>query len=212
MFNIIIIHSLGGREHWLRNSLESLKGYDNRYPIYIFISDPKTIEPSFQSYLDSLKYPVYRSEERWETAAIRYINRVVHPDQFVYLHDSIEIKNDTIFDLCFDPQLDNQSVYFFHRFTSYAGKFRREALSKIYIPLCLTKAEACINEDKDATPQYESFMREYWKIEKTYWLFPGLNDTGVFEHKFGRKNMIIENEYLRKYKGTWAWNMIREDE
>ena len=206
---IVVIHTLAGREAWLRNSLERLKGYDNRYPLVIYFSDPNPPDISFQSYLGTLPYPVYYFPERYETGCISYVNRIIQPDEFIYLHDSIEIKDTAIFDMSFNFK---QSVHYFERFMCYAGKFRKEALDHIVIPVSKTKTEACVNEDKDALPQFNSFMWKYFKIEHCHWLFPGFSESSIFVEKFGRKNMVIENNFLIKYKGTYKWSLINDNE
>jgi len=206
---IVVIHTLAGREAWLRNSLERLKGYDNRYPLVIYFSDPNPPDISFQSYLGTLPYPVYYFPERYETGCISYVNRIIQPDEFIYLHDSIEIKDTSIFDMSFNLKW---SVHYFERFMCYAGKFRREALDKIVIPVSMTKTDACINEDKGAKPECNSFMWKYFKIEDCIWLFPGFKDGKTFQDKFGRRNLVVENRFIKKYKGTWKWSMIKDDE
>jgi len=30
-----------------------------------------------------------------------------------------------------------------------------------------------------------------------------------FERKFGRQNMIMENQYIKKYKAHWTYNMLK---
>jgi hypothetical protein len=217
MNKLIVIHTVAGRENWLKNCLNSLKDYGNsydikcnptHYPIYIIITGQIELSDSFKFYLNSLSYPlIYAQHTDWETGVIAYIHTIFQPEHFIYLHDSIEIKDTTLFDLSFKHP---NSVYYFHRFMSYMGKYKRTTLNKIQITQSYSKQQACINEDKDALEQYNSFMWQYFKIETPHWLFPGLNDTNIFEEKFGRKNMILENQYLKKYKGHWNWSMIKE--
>jgi hypothetical protein len=214
MTQAIIIHTVGKCEEWCRNILSNLLNY-SKYPIHIVVSDPFPIPKSFKTYLDQLPFPVYYCPQyRWEIGAIKFVNETLKFDEFVYLQHSIEVKNTELFDLLFNERHQDKSVHVFWRFMCYIGKYRKIALDKINIRVIRSKAEACMNEDWHCpTSEFkDSFMTQYYKIEPWCWLFKGFNESGDFVEKFGRMNMVVENEYLRKYKGTWQWSLIKEDE
>lgn len=217
MNNIIILHTTGNGEGWCKNALKNLQLYD-KYPIHIIIDDHSPITPSFQEYLYDLLIPVHISPYRWEVGAIKFAKENLKFDNLVYLQHSLEIKNLELFDLLFDEHFNNSSVYIFWRFMCYLGKYRKVALDKINIPIIYTKSDACVNEDKDCKESYvwqdgaKSFMWQLFRTESLHWLFPGFNDSHIFEQKFGRLNMRIENEYLIKWKGTWDWRMIDDSQ
>ena len=203
--NIVVVHTLAGREDWFRLFLQYIKDYDNRYPLHVVVTDPKLLSDEFQNLLNSLPYSIhYVPNVRWETGCIKFVHEKLKPDSFIYLHDSLVVKDDTLFDLCFS---EKQTVYFFQRFMSYAGKFRKEILDQIEIPICKTKADACINEDRYANPEY-SFIKEYMKLDEGIWLFPGFGDSNIYIDIFGKRRMVIENDYLIKFKGCWSWKMV----
>ena len=86
-------------------------------------------------------------------------------------------------------------------FGCYMGKYRRSVLQQVGIPQTLTKRDAVWLEVEWGRRYYEADPR-------TVILFPDLRDSNVFEEKFGRNNMILENESLKKYKGTWTWDQL----
>ena len=84
----------------------------------------------------------------------------------------------------------------------FLGKYRREILNQMSIPLTKTKMEAVLQEC--------AFNEAYSRLEpKMATIFNPLVNTTIFEEKFGRNNMILENDYIKKYKATWALNMVK---
>jgi hypothetical protein len=214
MTQAIVVHSVGNCEDWCRNVLSNLLDY-TKYPIHVVITDPQPVPESFQEYLKKLPFPVHFCPQyRWEIGAIKFVNETLKFDEFVYLQHSVEIKDTRLFDLLFNPAHSHQSVHVFWRFMCYLGKYRKVALDKINIREIKLKSEACVNEDWHCDPKYfkDSFMTQYYAIEPWFWLFRGFNESGNFVEKFGRLNMIVENHFLRKYKGTWNWSLIDDSQ
>jgi hypothetical protein len=122
-------------------------------------------------------------------------------DEFVLLHDTCVVKTNTLFDLFFGYQGTSVSVS--PNFLSYLGKFRTKTLLKLTIPNVHTKREAV-----DAESQ---FLREYISFEPNHIvLFPGFDEHYRWQAKHGRMNMVLENDYLIKYKATWHPSMIED--
>jgi hypothetical protein len=74
-----------------------------------------------------------------------------------------------------------------------------------------------VKDKWSAVLQEQYFNQEYFKVSNPVILFPPKtfdkgNKENNYEMKFGRNNQILENEYLKKYKGTWNPNMIKESE
>lgn len=62
---------------------------------------------------------------------------------------------------------------------------------------------------KHAAVRFEThYLRQ---IQPDTVLFPNMYDTNVFEDKNGRNNMIIENEYFKKYKGYYNLDLVNRD-
>ena len=83
-------------------------------------------------------------------------------------------------------------------FGMYLGIYSRATLNKVGIPVAQNKEDAI---------RYEvEWHREYCNQEQVEIMFPELTDgnaKGTEEHH-GRINLVLENDYLIKYKGTWA--------
>lgn len=170
---------------WLNNLLESFDGYSNYLRLII------------QNY-------------GWELGKIAFMRDHTDFDEFFLLHETTEIKDPKMFDIIFDEHA-GESVIFGSPYNSYLMKYRREVLEGMEIPAVHNKKEAVYYE--------EWWNREYAKKE-------GSNNIWTFDHffrdggesgddrrtinKFGRDNLIIENDFLIKYKGTWDIYQLEE--
>lgn len=123
-------------------------------------------------------------------------------EEFVILQDSMEIKDTKIFDLCFE-RWAGVSVSLSSTpapFGSTHGKFIRSILLECDIPKISSKREDILYE--------VSFAEEYRrKCNGVEVLMCDLPHSDKFEEKFGRKNMVVENDWIKKYKGTWHPSM-----
>jgi hypothetical protein len=167
--NCIVIATTPGREEWLSQCLKSLGNRD-----HIVISDFS-----------------------WELGKIKWMYDNTSIERWLFLQDSIVIKDEKFFDLIFsyDKSVAVSSCPVL--FGMYLGIYHRETLSKINIPKV---------KDKEQSIFYEhSWNNEYCKNEKVPLLFKDLSDSNSKGQKFlfGRNNLILENDYLIKYKGTW---------
>ena len=177
MKQAIVIGSTTQTKDWLQNCLNSFGKYD-KYPIIVVVNDD------------------------FELGKLKWVYDNTDIDEFFLLHDTVEIKNTDLFDLAFNYDgsfaLSNQPV----QMGMFLGKYRREILDQMSIPLTKTKMEAVLQEC--------AFNEQYSKLEpKMATIFNPLLNSDKFEEKFGRKNMILENDYIRKYKATWALNMVK---
>jgi len=177
MDNAIVIGSTTNTKDWLQNCLNSFNGY-NKYPIIVVINDD------------------------FELGKLKWVYEHTKVDQIFLLHDTVEIKDPSLFEVAFDFDgsyaLSNQPVYL----GMFLGKYRREILDQMIIPETKTKMEAVLAEI--------SFNNEYERLEQKRGIIcqPIVN-TSNFEEKFGRNNMILENDYIKKYKGTWSLEMVK---
>jgi hypothetical protein len=108
-------------------------------------------------------------------------------EDFVFLHDTVVIKDLSLFDRLFEYK---GIVSISPRFLSYLGKFNSEILKQKNIPEVKTKRDA-----------YET---EMW-LRRAFPTAPCFDRTFVdgnhrFEEIHGRMNMVLENNYLRKMK------------
>ena len=177
MKQAIVIGSTTQTKDWLQNCLNSFGCYD-KYPIIVVVNND------------------------FELGKLKWVYDNTDIDEFFLLHDTVEIKDTGLFDLAFNYDgsfaLSSQPV----QMGMFLGKYRREILDKMSIPLTKTKMEAVLQEC--------AFNEQYSKLEsKMATIFNPLLNSDKFEEKFGRKNMILENDYIRKYKGTWSFEMVK---
>lgn len=156
---------------------------------------------NFESTLPKSKYPLrIVKSDNFELGAITEVMNDY--DEFIFLHDTCEIKSDKLFSFCFE-ECGGRSVSFANHpspFGMYLGKYRSEILKRISWRLPETKLEAVEGEI--------SFPNDYARVEYPISIPNSLTSSNVFEEKFGRLNMILENDWIKKYKATWNRNMI----
>lgn len=152
--------------------------------------------------LDSIEtaYPVVVTNHTgWVTDGLREASQYGF-EEFVYLNESCVVKDNSLWELLFD-EYAGKSVALSPRFLMFMGKFRKEPLDKLSFPLIDGKvADVLLGEGQ--------LMKRYMSIEPTVTPFPEFKDSPKFENRHGRKNMVLENRYLKKWKGTWDVDMI----
>ena len=207
MKQTILIPTHEGHEEWLHNCIHSIRVATQdklKYALTIVGngSDVPAVDVPWDWELTTLKNP-----ENWfEYGAVIPVMERTKYDEVFLLHDTCEIKNAYLFDLIFE-KYPGISVALTRNFQMHMGKFLRSVLEKVDIPRA---KDAWVDADVE-----ESFPPKY--IVAADWryvtLFPGFASVGDWpperEEKFGRLNMVLENEFLKKYKSKWSRNMIR---
>jgi len=179
MRQAIVIGSTTTTKDWLQNCLNSFGKYD-KFPIIVVINDD------------------------FEMGKIKWVMDNTNLDEFFLLHDTVEIKDTSIFDQAFTECASKSFALSSHPdyMGMFLGKYRREILKQMVLPTTKTKEQAVIQE--------ADFNRNYANLEPfKVVLNPPLLNTDIFEDKFGRKNMVLEDRYIKKYKGTWCWEMVK---
>lgn len=125
----------------------------------------------------------------YEIAALRAGCR--HYDRFLFLQDSTEVLHPGFWDV-----IDTcEPSWLFGGPPMYLGVYDRDQLEPAIedAPLVMDKAWSIAWEG--ALPKRLNYPT----------LWPGITDgTGRIEERHGRKNLVLENKYLRKWKGTWT--------
>lgn len=178
MKQAIVIATTPSTYNWLNNLLSTLEGY-HEYPIIVL------------------------SDYKYELGKINWVMEHTDYDEFFLLQDTCEVVDHSIFDMAFN-QFKGRSVAVDPTFKSYIGKYRREVLSKMVVPIATSKAEAVTYE--------EDFNFAYLaKDPTTVHLTNDFCHSDTYLEKFDRLNMVIECPWLRKYKHIWNRDMIREN-
>lgn len=118
-------------------------------------------------------------------------------DSFIFVPDStIFLDTKTLLDKCFDEYagLSVSLSQFPNAFGMYLGKYMSAEVLSLQQPSVVTKLDAV---------RYESEWCKQYAALHAYKELGNLPHSNVFEQRHGRLNMVCENEYLRRYKGSW---------
>ena len=137
-------------------------------------------------------------ERGFELGKIEWVYRNTTLERFLFLQDSAEVLSKGFWGRLEEfpgsvALLGDPSVY-----GSYMGVYERKVLDKLVgWPLVDSKMGSIANEIM--------WTRDYAdKAGGVPVLFPDLTDAdGHMGEKFGRMNLVLENQYFRKWKGTW---------
>lgn len=134
----------------------------------------------------------------FELAKIRWVMENTTAERFLFLQDSWVIKSEGFWDLLgqFEGSVAlTRDPYFFG---CYAGVYERSVVDRIGTPVVKDKQDSILLEI--------DWHRRYVEasVEPTV-LFPELTDKNAagIVVKHGRENLVLENEFVRKFKGTW---------
>ena len=171
---MIVIATTPGREQWLQQCLASIK-----HPVLVL------------------------SDFTFELGKINWIFNNTKIDRFMFLQDSVVIKNQSLFDLLLKDKgsisLTNDPCMY----GMYLGVYERQILEKIEIPVPKTKAESIAYE--------LSWTDNYCKAARNVRLaFTDFSDSRSKRKQvlFGRENLVLENDFLIKYKGNWGQQVV----
>lgn len=151
--------------------------------------------------LDSIQtdYPIIISNhEGWCMDGIRKVFETTDYNEICILNESMIIKDNSIWDKIFKEN-EGKSVMLGVNYLMFFGKFRREKLPPF----------PEIHSKKDDVLLGElGWCGEYMKNDSYVEIQPMTDGYSVYEEKNGRNNMILENDYFKKYKGHWNLEMI----
>jgi len=150
---------------------------------------------------------VILSDYTFELGKIKFILEQTKIKKFLFLQDSIVFKDVERFYYDISKFDGSVSVNNFPtHYGSYMGVYERKILNKIKIPKIINKEESVYYE--------VAFNNKYLKLASynVPVLYPEFKDNlnSGFEFVNGRKNLIIENDILIKYKGTWSIDQLNK--
>lgn len=183
-----IVHHRSNKK-FLYNLLESIKGV--KYPVYIVINEVSNFDHSFPYKV------ILNPDGGYELGALKKLLQETDDEDIFLIQDSHEIKDLSLFDLAASlPGSLATAKGFYH----YTGKYKRSILEKVGIPDTKSKQDA-INAEYDWHRVYCKHDPQIVMLEN-----PLIDDMPNmrYEEKFGRLNMVLENDYVKKYKGNWG--------
>jgi hypothetical protein len=134
----------------------------------------------------------------FELSKIGWVMDNTNANRFLFLQDSWVIKDETFWHLLDDTSGSVALTADPYFFGCYAGVYERSVIEQIGVPVITTKREAIDNEI--------AWHQDYVKVAgEPLVLFPDLKDSNSTRQveKHGRTNLVLENDYIAKYKGTW---------
>lgn len=152
-------------------------------------------------------YVFFNEKNSWECGCLQTVLAQTDYDEFFFLPSTTEIKDAELFKMVFQEHC-GQSVAISGSYRMYMGKYLRKILEQIEFPV--------VNNKLDAVKEYEGkdgFIQHYLKKcsqDESIVLFPAFCNEQRIENRFGRKNRIYENEYLKRYQGHWMKGMCAE--
>lgn len=118
-------------------------------------------------------------------------------DEFIFLPHSTQVLDNSLWSLAFEKyagtsvSLSQSPVPFGY----YLGKYLAKDVEKVGCPAVHNKAEAI---------GYESaWTATYREATGPYVALGDLPHTDVFVERHGRRNMVVESQWLRRYKSCW---------
>lgn len=174
----IVIGTDYGREDWLANCLKTLEGC--KYQVIVL------------------------TQGRYELGKIKWVYDHTDLEEFIFLHDTMEIKRFEWMDEAFAHPF---SVSLTPMPNMYLAKYQRKVLKHVPIPEAKTKEDSVYYEGH--------FAHEYFKVDPAFKvLWDNLEDAADGQRRyieaFGRLNLILENDDIAKYKGTWSLEQALE--
>lgn len=171
----VVIATGMGRGDWVRDCLESIPRGD---------------------------VTIHRSATGGELGAVRAMYERTNMARWLILQDSVVVKGPGLFDLV---DAVNGPLLVAPIPCMYLAVFERDVLHRLEIPQC----EAGLDRELAITHERE-WMARYLDTARGLGyecpiLFPDFTDTNASDkvERHGRTNLVLENEYLIKYKGTW---------
>lgn len=145
------------------------------------------------------KYPIIiLSDYSFEIGKIKQMLNTDY-DEFFLLQDTIEVKDPEIFEIVFSKQ--GKTVTLDPTMRSYLVKYQKTFLSTLDIPDAKTKLDSINIEDW--------LYHQHLADTTVHCLTDNFNKSDVFEEKFGRLNMVLENKWLKKYKSIWSRSQLK---
>lgn len=127
-------------------------------------------------------------------------------DEFFVLNDTIKVKDNYLFNVLFEEN-KGKSVFMNKKGQMFLNKYLMKEL--LQCDISIIKNVKCKRDD---VVLENKLHYEYIKRFNPVILDETFIDNNKREKKFGRLNMILENNYLKKYKGCWKKKMIETSE
>lgn len=152
-------------------------------------------------------YPIMiTNHEGWQIDGIRLAWEATDYDEIFFLNDTMVVKDNSIWDIAF-KHFAGKSVTCAEKFQMYLAKYRREIVEQIPFPRVTNRRDDVIHGEDIWNHKYMEKDPDYISLDPMTDVNPDIESN--FEFKYGRKNMVIENRYFKKWKSQWNISMIQ---
>ena len=111
------------------------------------------------------------------------------------------VKDNSIWDIVFKDN-EGRGVTIGDNYLMFLGKYLRKYVEQTTFPIVNSKKE-------DVLLGEQGWNAQYRKADPTWTQVEGMTDTfDIFEDRHGRRNMILECKYFKKWKGSWNIEMV----
>lgn len=155
-----------------------------------------------QDCLNSIQtdYPVILSNhEGWVMEGFKKMWQTTAYEELFFMNESMVCKDNTIWDIVFH-EYGGKSVMMSERYLMFFGKFRRQMINQLVFPEVHNKLEDVILGEGQ-------WCQQYWELNDHIEIQPladgDTTNPDNFEEKYGRNNLVLENQYFKKYKATY---------
>jgi hypothetical protein len=191
---IIIPSHISRIDTWLKDCLASL---DTKHPVMVVFQGDKPAK--------GLKIGfdyTHQTLNGYDPGGIVWAMENCKDEEFFLLHDSCIVKDNLLWKVVFEGYRENSVALANHPtiFGMFLGKYRMEIAKQLDPPIAKDKTHAVDLE--------EEWNRKYCELDYPIVLDEPLSIGDKFEQRHGRENMILENRWIKKYKGAWNRNML----
>lgn len=151
--------------------------------------------------LDSIvtDYPIVISNHSgWCMTGIQKVFETTDYDELCILNETMICKDNSVWDIIFKEN-EGKSVMLGQGYLMFFGKYLRKHI--LPFPEVKTKRDDVLLGEDEWSKGYGRLPIEHVQLQPLY-------DTNVFEEKNGRNNMVLENDFFKKYKGSWSLDMV----
>ena len=146
------------------------------------------------------------SDYTFELGKIDFVMKHTNIERFLLLQDSVVFKDVKKF---YENLSWYQGSVSINKCPTYYGSFmgvyERRILKRMQIPVVKSKKEQ-VTYEMTFNNAYANLLEGFVPI-----MYPELNDTTntSFVERHGRTNLVLENDVMIKYKGTWRQDQIK---
>ena len=172
----------------------------------VVISTSPGREVWVQEILSSINRPcVVVSDFGYELGKIRWVLENTTAERFVFLQDSVVVRDESFIDLLFEAKGSSCLMCTPKCLGAYLGLYERKVLEITGVPFCNSKEDS-IRFETEWTAKYIENCSEFNHP------LPILQKKFHTLRKFGRENLVYVNDYYEKWYGNWGESVEGYDE